>query len=134
MTKELIKKYIDRTKKYRAWFAELPAKAIDLDVVLSSKKKSLLPFAELTGMSVKKALGCGTAGCVEGWLRIYPPYKKSKESVDKYMGNIDAYTEMSAWMFEPRNGTHKTERAEALARLDTRVKELQQELVNVGKA
>jgi phage terminase large subunit-like protein len=131
MDKKMIQKYIARTKAYRTWFAKLPGKAINLEIVLTNDRDS---WDDLIKMTPKKALSCGTVGCVEGWLHVYPPFKKAQVVPDDFMGTDECITNTGYYLFDSSQGGYKTERAEALARLDTRVKELKNELAKVGKA
>lgn len=117
-----IRLYLERTRTYRNWFARLPKKAIDLDVVL-----------DFTNDKDAHRVGalhtpCNSAGCVVGWLEHYLCKKKIHELSGNYLGLSRFQCDGDNVLFSASREWDKTPRQEALDRLQRRITGLEARL------
>lgn len=111
-----LKEYVKRTERFMKWFAKIPRQHIDLNEVLSDLHGRWRLYA-------RGATPCNSIGCVLGWGRVFlENVLHSSQTVDQYLGlhqfpeNVDIFSSK-----KERGSTH---RAEALNRLERRIKEL----------
>jgi len=122
-----IKQAIKRTQGFRDWFKRtVPKKAVDLDVILDDPTqygKSRIEVA--MSKPAGKLLSCGTAGCVLGWLRVYPPLRRRLHE------GVSPYDYIGVWetgddsVFDGlRPEERENQKAAAIARLNKHIKDL----------
>ena len=79
--------YLDRMKKARKLIAEIPDKKLRMSTWI---EVDYLPDGAIPSVQVLKQEGCGTVGCIAGWVNICfvdrQSESKSRENAKEYLG------------------------------------------------